>query len=174
MIVASFASHVHRIQQIIDVAHAHNRRVTFVGRSMVRNMQIAQDLGYLSVPDRVVVDLDTAATLPDHRVVLISTGSQGKTVVGAVADGARRTPADQHPRRRPRRPCLLADPGRRELCVRGGQRPPAKRGATVITQQSAKVHVSGHASAGELLYRYNAVRPTNVMMPVHGVAAPAR
>ena len=67
--MASFASHVHRIQQIIDVAHTHNRRVTFVGRSMVRNMQIAQDLGYLSVPDGVVVDLDTAATLPDHRVV---------------------------------------------------------------------------------------------------------
>ena len=166
VIVASFASHVHRIQQIIDVAHAHNRRVTFVGRSMVRNMQIAQDLGYLSVPDGVVVDLDTAATLPDHRVVLISTGSQGEplSALSRMARGEHRQiniRADDL--------VVLASsliPGNENsvFAVVNGL---AKRGATVITQQSAKVHVSGHASAGELLYLYNAVRPTNVM-PVHG------
>ncbi|MDH3006422.1 ribonuclease J [Gordonia alkanivorans] len=166
VIVASFASHVHRIQQIIDVAHTHNRRVCFVGRSMVRNMQIAQDLNYLSVPDGVVVDLDTAATLPDHRIVLISTGSQGEplSALSRMARGEHRQiniRADDL--------VVLASsliPGNENsvFAVVNGL---AKRGATVITQQSAKVHVSGHASAGELLYLYNAVRPSNVM-PVHG------
>ncbi|GAB33905.1 ribonuclease J [Gordonia otitidis] len=166
VIVASFASHVHRIQQIIDVAHAHNRRVTFVGRSMVRNMQIAQDLGYLHVPDGVVVDMDTAATLPDHRLVLISTGSQGEplSALSRMARGEHRQiniRADDL--------VVLASsliPGNENsvFAVVNGL---AKRGATVITQQNAKVHVSGHASAGELLYLYNAVRPTNAM-PVHG------
>ena len=166
VIVASFASHVHRIQQIIDVATTHDRRVTFVGRSMVRNMQIAQDLGYLSVPDGVVVDMDTAATLPDHRVVLISTGSQGEplSALSRMARGEHRQinirSADL---------VVLASsliPGNENsvFAVVNGL---AKLGATVITQQSAKVHVSGHASAGELLYLYNAVRPTNAM-PVHG------
>ncbi|MCK8612547.1 RNase J family beta-CASP ribonuclease [Gordonia sp. C13] len=166
VIVASFASHVHRIQQIIDVAHTHNRRVCFVGRSMVRNMQIAQDLGYLSMPDGVVVDIDTAATLPDHRVVLISTGSQGEplSALSRMARGEHRQiniRADDL--------VVLASsliPGNENsvFAVVNGL---AKRGATVITQQSAKVHVSGHASAGELLYLYNAVRPSNAM-PVHG------
>lgn len=166
VIVASFASHVHRIQQVVDVADAHNRRVTFVGRSMVRNMQIAQDLGYLSVPDGVVVDMDTAATLPDHRVVLISTGSQGEplSALSRMARGEHRQiniRADDL--------VVLASsliPGNENsvFAVVNGL---AKRGATVITQQSAKVHVSGHASAGELLYLYNAVRPSNAM-PVHG------
>ncbi len=166
VIVASFASHVHRIQQIIDVAHTHNRRVCFVGRSMVRNMQIAQDLGYLSMPDGVVVDIDTAATLPDHRVVLVSTGSQGEplSALSRMARGEHRQiniRADDL--------VVLASsliPGNENsvFAVVNGL---AKRGATVITQQSAKVHVSGHASAGELLYLYNAVRPSNAM-PVHG------
>ncbi|MFW0797311.1 ribonuclease J [Gordonia sp. CPCC 205515] len=166
VIVASFASHVHRIQQIVDVAHAHNRRVTFVGRSMVRNMQIAQDLGYLTIPAGVEVDLDTAATLPDNRLVLISTGSQGEplSALSRMARGEHRQiniRADDL--------VVLASsliPGNENsvFAVVNGL---ARRGATVITQQSAKVHVSGHASAGELLYLYNAVRPTNVM-PVHG------
>ena len=78
VIVASFASHVHRIQQVVDVAQRYGRKVCFVGRSMVRNMGIASDLGYLTVPDNVVVDLDNAASLPDDKLVLISTGSQGE------------------------------------------------------------------------------------------------
>ena len=166
VIVASFASHVHRIQQVVDVAHTHGRRVTFVGRSMVRNMQIAQELGYLRVPDGVVVDLDTAATLPDHKLVLISTGSQGEplSALSRMARGEHRQiniRADDL--------VVLASsliPGNENsvFAVVNGL---ARRGATVVTQQSAKVHVSGHASAGELLYLYNAVRPSNVM-PVHG------
>ncbi|WP_330229536.1 ribonuclease J [Nocardia sp. NBC_00508] len=166
VIVASFASHVHRIQQVVDVAQKYGRRVCFIGRSMVRNMQIAQDLGYLTVPDGVVVDLDVAATLPAHRLVLISTGSQGEplSALSRMARGEHRQiniRADDL--------VVLASsliPGNENsvFAVVNGL---ARLGATVITQQNAKVHVSGHASAGELLYLYNAVRPTNAM-PVHG------
>ncbi|CAM3749420.1 ribonuclease J [Tsukamurella strandjordii] len=166
VIVASFASHVHRIQQIVDVAVAHNRRVVFVGRSMVRNMQIAQDMGYLRVPEGVEVDLDTAASLPDHRIVLVSTGSQGEplSALSRMARGEHRNITIS-----PQDLVVLASsliPGNENsvFAVVNGL---AKLGATVVTQQSAKVHVSGHASAGELLYLYNAVRPRNAM-PVHG------
>ncbi|MEU7767397.1 ribonuclease J [Nocardia sp. NPDC049190] len=166
VIVASFASHVHRIQQVVDVAQKHGRRVCFVGRSMVRNMLIAQELGYLTVPDGVVVDLDVAATLPGDRLVLISTGSQGEplSALSRMARGDHRQiniRADDL--------VVLASsliPGNENsvFAVVNGL---ARLGATVVTQQNAKVHVSGHASAGELLYLYNAVRPTNAM-PVHG------
>ncbi|MCA1007944.1 ribonuclease J [Rhodococcus hoagii] len=166
VIVASFASHVHRIQQVVDVAKRYNRRVAFVGRSMVRNMQIAQDLGYLSVPDGLVVDIDTAANLPDDKLVLISTGSQGEplSALSRMARGEHR-----QINIRANDLVVLASsliPGNENsvFAVVNGL---AKRGATVVTQQNAKVHVSGHASAGELLYLYNAVRPTNAM-PVHG------
>ncbi|WP_336081645.1 ribonuclease J [Nocardia sp. SSK8] len=166
VIVASFASHVHRIQQVVDVAQKYNRKVCFVGRSMVRNMQIAQDLGYLTVPDNVVVDLDQAANLPGDRLVLISTGSQGEPL-SALARMAR----GDHRQINIRADDLIVlasslIPGNENsvFAVVNGL---ARLGATVITQQNAKVHVSGHASAGELLYLYNAVRPTNAM-PVHG------
>lgn len=166
VIVASFASHVHRIQQVVDVAMRYGRRVCFVGRSMVRNMQIAQDLGYLSVPDGLVVDLDVAAGLPGDKLVLISTGSQGEplSALSRMSRGDHR-----QINIRPDDLVILASsliPGNENsvFTVVNGL---ARLGATVITQQSAKVHVSGHASAGELLYLYNAVRPTNAM-PVHG------
>jgi len=86
VIVASFASHVHRIQQIIDIAVAHNRKVAFVGRSMVRNMNVARDLGYLKIPGNTLISLEELSKLPDDRAVLICTGSQGGTYGGAVAD----------------------------------------------------------------------------------------
>ncbi|WP_328809709.1 ribonuclease J [Rhodococcus sp. NBC_00294] len=166
VIVASFASHVHRIQQVIDVAHRYNRKVAFVGRSMVRNMAIAQELGYLTVPSGVEVDMDTATKLADDKLVLVSTGSQGEplSALSRMARGEHRQiniRADDL--------VVLASsliPGNENsvFAVVNGL---AKRGAKVVTQQSAKVHVSGHASAGELLYLYNAVRPTNAM-PVHG------
>jgi ribonuclease J len=166
VIVASFASHVHRIQQVVEVAQRYGRRVCFVGRSMVRNMTIAQELGYLNIPEGVVVDLDQAATLPGDKLVLISTGSQGEplSALSRMARGDHRQieiRADDL--------VVLASsliPGNENsvFTVVNGL---ARLGATVITQQNAKVHVSGHASAGELLYLYNAVRPTNAM-PVHG------
>ncbi|MEV6065865.1 ribonuclease J [Nocardia sp. NPDC052001] len=166
VIVASFASHVHRIQQVVEVAQRYDRRICFVGRSMVRNMQIAQDLGYLDVPDGLVVDIDQAANLPVHKLVLISTGSQGEplSALSRMARGDHR-----QINIRPDDLVVLASsliPGNENavFTVVNGL---TRIGATVITQQNAKVHVSGHASAGELLYLYNAVRPTNAM-PVHG------
>ncbi|MGB3372007.1 MAG: ribonuclease J [Rhodococcus sp. (in: high G+C Gram-positive bacteria)] len=166
VIVASFASHVHRIQQVIDVAERYNRRVAFVGRSMVRNMQIAQDLGYLRVPAGLEVNVDTAATLPDDRLVLISTGSQGEplSALSRMARGEHRQINIKANDLVVLASSLIPGNENSVFAVVNGL---AKRGATVVTQQNAKVHVSGHASAGELLYLYNAVRPTNAM-PVHG------
>ncbi|WP_247596127.1 MULTISPECIES: ribonuclease J [unclassified Rhodococcus (in: high G+C Gram-positive bacteria)] len=166
VIVASFASHVHRIQQVIDVAERYNRRIAFVGRSMVRNMQIAQDLGYLRVPEGLEVNVDTAATLPDDRLVLISTGSQGEplSALSRMARGEHRQINVKANDLVVLASSLIPGNENSVFAVVNGL---AKRGATVVTQQNAKVHVSGHASAGELLYLYNAVRPTNVM-PVHG------
>ncbi|CAM3627734.1 ribonuclease J [Smaragdicoccus niigatensis] len=166
VIVASFASHVHRIQQVVDVAFRHGRRICFVGRSMVRNMQIAQDLGYLTVPDGLVVDMEQAATLPHDKLVLISTGSQGEplSALSRMARGDHR-----QINIRPDDLVILASsliPGN-ENAVFAVVNGLARVGATVVTQQSAKVHCSGHASAGELLFLYNAVRPRNAM-PVHG------
>ncbi|MEE2056402.1 ribonuclease J [Rhodococcus artemisiae] len=166
VIVASFASHVHRIQQVVDVAHRYNRRVAFVGRSMVRNMQIAQDLGYLNVPDGLEVNIDTAASLPDDRLVLVSTGSQGEplSALSRMARGEHRQINIKENDLVVLASSLIPGNENSVFAVVNGL---AKRGATVVTQQNAKVHVSGHASAGELLYLYNAVRPTNAM-PVHG------
>src|SRR5688500_13043017 len=92
IIVASFASHVHRIQQILDAAHEYGRRVAFVGRSMVRNMGIARDLGLLRIPAGLVVGMDEALNLPPDRRVLMSTGSQGEpmSALGRMATGDHR------------------------------------------------------------------------------------
>src|SRR5690606_27602425 len=78
VIVSSFASHVHRIQQVLDAAHAAGRKVAFVGRSMVRNMKIASDLEYLDIPKGLVVDFRKIQSMPDHKITLICTGSQGE------------------------------------------------------------------------------------------------
>src|SRR5690606_17619346 len=78
VIVASFSSHVHRVQQVLDAAYANGRRVALLGRSMVRNMGIAAELGYLQVPDGVLIDAKKADQIPEHRIVYMSTGSQGE------------------------------------------------------------------------------------------------
>jgi ribonuclease J len=166
VIVASFASHVHRVQQVFDVAAEHGRHVALVGRSMVRNMGIAADLGLLRIPDRLLVDLDTALALPDDKVVFVSTGSQGEPL-SALTRMAR----GEHKQVSVRAgdTVVLASsmvPGN-ETAVFSVVNGLARLGARVIHQGTATVHVSGHASAGELLYIYNAVRPSNVM-PVHG------
>jgi len=166
VIVSSFASHVHRIQQVLDQAHAHGRKVAFVGRSMVRNMGIAADLRLLRMPPRLLVDLDTALALPDDRVVLISTGSQGEPL-SALTRMARGE--HKHVAIRAGDTVVLASsliPGN-ETAVFGVVNGLARLGAQVVHQGTDRVHVSGHASAGELLFIYNAVRPSNVM-PVHG------
>ncbi|MPZ00668.1 MAG: RNase J family beta-CASP ribonuclease [Actinophytocola sp.] len=166
VIVACFASHVHRVQQVLDAAVAHGRRVAFVGRSMVRNMGIAAELGFLTVPDGLLIDMDQAANLPETKVVFISTGSQGEplSALSRMARGEHRNIT-----LRPGDTVVLASsmiPGN-ETAVFGVVNGLVRLGANVVYQANAKVHVSGHASAGELLFLYNAVRPSNVM-PVHG------
>lgn len=166
LIVACFASHVHRVQQVLDVAVEHGRKVCFVGRSMVRNMGIASELGLLQVPDGLIVELDEALAMPEHLVVFVSTGSQGEPL-SALSRMAR----GEHKQIRIRAgdTVVLASsliPGN-ETAVFGVVNGLVRLGADVVHQGGAKVHVSGHASAGELLYLYNAVRPSNVM-PVHG------
>lgn len=166
LIVACFASHVHRVQQVLDVAAKHNRKVCFVGRSMVRNMGIAAEQGILRVPDGLLVDLDEALAMPPHLVVFVSTGSQGEplSALSRMARGEHKQISIQ-----PGDTVVLASsmiPGN-ETAVFGVVNGLVRLGAEVVHQGGAKVHVSGHASAGELLYLYNAVRPSNVM-PVHG------
>lgn len=166
IIVASFASHVHRVQQVFDVAAAHKRRVALVGRSMVRNMGVARELGLLHIPDGLIVPIDEAATLPPQHVVFMSTGSQGEpmSALGRMANRDHR-----HINIEPGDTVILASslvPGN-ETAVYRVINGLARFGATVVHKDVAKVHVSGHAPAGELLYLLNATKPRNVM-PVHG------
>ncbi|WP_277049299.1 ribonuclease J [Ruania albidiflava] len=165
IVVASFSSHVHRVQQVLDAAHAHGRRVALVGRSMVRNMTIANELGYLNVPDGVLIDIKKIGDVPEDRMVLMCTGSQGEPMA-ALSRIANR---DHRVSVGPGDTVILASsliPGNENAVFRiiNGL---IRLGAKVIHQANARVHVSGHASAGELLYVYNIVRPRNVM-PVHG------
>ncbi|GEL94306.1 ribonuclease J [Cellulomonas composti] len=165
IVVASFASHVHRVQQVLDAAASHERHVALVGRSMVRNMAIASELGYLKVPDGVLVDLKAVDDLPDDRVVLMCTGSQGEPMaaLSRIANNDHKISVG------PGDTVILASsliPGNENAVFRviNGL---TRLGARVVHSGNAKVHVSGHASAAELLYCYNILRPRNVM-PVHG------
>jgi ribonuclease J len=164
IIVASFASHIHRVQQVLDAAAKHGRKVVYVGRSMVRNMQIARELGYLTVPDGVIAD--KIGKVPPEKLVLMSTGSQGEPMAALS-----RIANNSHPEVSIERgdTVLMASsliPGNENAIFRVIDGLTAL-GARVVHKGNALVHVSGHASAGELLYCYNVVKPTNVM-PVHG------
>ncbi len=168
VIVASFASHVHRVQQVIDAAVANGRRVALVGRSMVRNMGIAHELGYLRIPEGVLIDAKKAPDMPDHKVVYMTTGSQGEPMAGLS-----RMANNEHP--------TIAI-GEGDTVILASSLIPGNEnavyrvinglidlGAQVIHKGNAKVHVSGHAAAGELLYAYNLVQPRQAM-PIHGEA----
>ncbi len=165
IIVACFASHVHRVQQVLDAAVKHRRKVAFVGRSMVRNMGVARELGYLLVPGGLLVEPREAEEMPPGGVVLISTGSQGEPM-SALSRMAGR----DHPIRiAAGDTVILASsliPGN-ETAVYRVINGLTRLGARVVHKGSALVHVSGHAPAGELLYVLNLVRPRN-FMPVHG------
>jgi len=166
IIVACFASHVHRVQQVLDAAAAHNRQVAFIGRSMVRNMGIARDLGYLTIPPGLIVDLDALGDIAPERIVLISTGSQGEPM-SALARMANRD--HRHVRIEPDDTVVLASslvPGN-ETAVWRVVNGLTRWGARVVHKETALVHVSGHAPAGELLYVLNLTRPSNVL-PIHG------
>ncbi|MTE23146.1 ribonuclease J [Microbacterium sp. ZXX196] len=165
VIVASFSSHVHRVQQVIDAAHANGRRVALLGRSMVRNMTIAQQLGYLDVPEGTLVDYKKSGDIPDSQIVYMSTGSQGEP----MAVLSRMANLDH-----------AIEPGEGDTVILASSLIPGnenavyrvidgltKLGAHVVHKANAKVHVSGHAAAGELLYCYNILQPRNVL-PVHG------
>ena len=168
IIVSCFSSHVHRVQQAMDAAAAHGRKVALVGRSMVRNMGVARELGYLrvpSVPGGLLVELREAEELPPDRVVLISTGSQGEPM-SALARMAGR----DHPIRIAEGDTVILAsslvPGN-ETAVNRVINELTRLGARVVHRGNALVHVSGHAPAGELLYVLNLVRPSN-FIPVHG------
>lgn len=164
VIVASFASHIHRVQQVIDIAAQHNRKVCFIGRSMVRNMEIASRMGYLNIPAFILIEKDDLDKYGDN-VVLICTGSQGEPLaaLSRMAYGEHSIVVG------------LGDTVVLASSLIPGNESPVYRvineltrlGAKVIHKANAMVHVSGHAAAGELLYCYNLVKPKNVM-PVHG------
>ena len=166
VIVSSFASHVHRIQQVLDTAHRHGRKVAFVGRSMVRNMGIARELGYLSIPDGLLVkDLKALERLRPDQMTIIATGSQGEPMAALARMANRDHPVEVTAGDT----VLMASsliPGNENAIYRVINEL-TRWGATVVHKGNAKVHVSGHASAGELAYCFNIIRPTNVL-PVHG------
>ncbi|WP_006241952.1 ribonuclease J [Mycolicibacterium tusciae] len=167
VIVACFASNVGRVQQIIDAAVALGRKVSFVGRSMVRNMGIAKELGYITLAnDDDIIDIGAAEMMAPERVVLVTTGTQGETMaaLSRMSRGEHRsitlTSGDL---------IIMSSsqiPGNEEA-IFGVLDALAKIGARVVTNAHVRVHVTGHAYAGELLFLYNGVRPRNVM-PVHG------
>jgi ribonuclease J len=166
VIVACFASNVGRVQQIIDASVALGRKVSFVGRSMVRNMGIAKELGYLTVDDDDIIDIGAAEMMAPGRVVLVTTGTQGEPMaaLSRMSRGEHRsitlTSGDL---------IVMSSsqiPGNEEA-IFGVLDALAKIGVRVVTNAQVRIHVSGHAYAGELLFLYNGVRPRNVM-PVHG------
>ncbi len=165
IVVACFASHIHRVQQVIDTAVLHERRVAFVGRSMVRTMQVARELGYLTVPAGALVSIDDLSGMPDDEIVIVCTGSQGEPMA-ALGRMANR----DHPIQIGESDTVVLAssliPGN-ETSVNRVINSLSQLGATVVHQANSLVHVSGHAASGELLYCYNIVKPRNVM-PVHG------
>jgi ribonuclease J len=164
VIVASFSSHVHRVQQVIDIAAQHGRKVVFIGRSMVRNMKIAEDMGYLQVPADLVIDAKDLDQYDDN-VVLICTGSQGEPMAAL----SRMANGDHQIRVGEGDTVILASsliPGNENSVFRVINEL-TRFGAKVVHKANAMVHVSGHAAAGELLYCYNIVKPKYVM-PIHG------
>ena len=166
IIVASFSSHVHRVQQVVDAAHKYGRKVVFVGRSMVRNMSIAADLGYLRLPEDTVIDLKQSHDVQDDKLVYMCTGSQGEPMaaLGRIADGNHRDITINE-----FDTVILASsliPGNEHEVYKVINKL-VQLGARVVNRDNAAVHVSGHCNEGELLYMYNIVRP-KCAMPIHG------
>jgi ribonuclease J len=166
IIIASFASLISRMQQVASAAEKHHRKMAFVGTSMVDNVKMARKLGYLDIPEDVVVTLDQALSLPDKEVVLMCTGSQGEptSIMGRLSTGTNRmfdlkagdtVVLSAHP-----------IPGNEEMVYRTINRL-FQRGANVIYEAIAPVHVSGHASQEEMKLLIHLTRPKYVI-PIHG------
>jgi ribonuclease J len=166
ILVATFASHIHRIQQVLNLAAAGSRRVALLGRSMVANVAVASELGYLKVPDRLLVTLEELGELPARRQVILSTGSQGEThsAVSLIAAGEHKD----------------VSVGAGDLVIFSSRVIPGnervigrainallRRGAEVLWEDVAFVHVSGHASQEDLKHMIALTRP-QYFMPVHG------
>jgi ribonuclease J len=166
IIIATFASLIARMQQVAEAAVRHGRKMAFVGTSMVDNAKIAQKMGYLEVPDGTLVSLEEALHLPAKEVVLMCTGSQGEpsSIIGRLSTGTNRTfdveagdtiILSSHP-----------IPGNEEAISKTINRL-FRRGASVVYEAIAAVHVSGHASSEEQKLLLNLVRP-KYFMPIHG------
>jgi ribonuclease J len=166
VIVATFASLISRVQQVADAAAKHGRKMALAGSSMIDNVKIARKLGYLEIPDEILIPLDQALQMQDHRVVLMCTGSQGEpsSIVGRLSAGTNRQfdlkPMDtvvlsSHP-----------IPGNEETISKTINRL-MRRGANVIYDALAPVHVSGHASQEEQKLLMNIVKPKH-FLPIHG------
>jgi ribonuclease J len=166
IIVASFASHLHRIQQVVETAKKHERLVGVTGRSMIRNVQIARDLGYLDLPDSMLVDQREINRIPDGDIVVLTTGSQGEPMaaLSRIANGAHRT--------------IEAGPGDVVVIaahpIPGNERGVSrtinnlmKRGAEVFYSPLVPVHVSGHAAQEEQKLVLSLLKP-RYLVPVHG------
>jgi ribonuclease J len=166
VLVASFASNVHRIQQVLNAASDHGRQVAVVGRSMENVVCIARELGYLQVPEGTLVDLEQLRSVPPHRAVALTTGSQGEPMSALARMGS-----GEHPG-------LSVDPG--DVVVLAATPVPGnetmvartvdnlfRRGARVLYQASAGVHVSGHGNQEELKLMLNLTRP-RYFLPIHG------
>ena len=166
VIIASFASNVSRVQMAVNAAVANGRKVAFNGRSMIRNMEIAEKMSLLKAPKGTIVPIEEAAKMAPHKVLLITTGTQGEPMA-ALSRMSRR----EHRQITVRDGDLIIlssslIPGNEEA-VFAVINNLAQIGAEVVTNADAHVHASGHGYAGELLFLYNAARPRNAM-PVHG------
>ena len=166
ILVASFASNIHRMQQAADVAVEYGRKVAVIGRSMRKNLNIARNLGYVSLPEDALVSPDEASQLPPDRVLVLCTGSQGEpmSALTRIAYGDHKA--------------LTIEPGDtviisakpvpgNELRVHDSINQLARAGAEVLHEEIAPVHVSGHACQEELRTMLSLLRPRHVM-PIHG------
>ncbi len=166
IIIASFASLISRMQQVANAAERHQRKMAFVGTSMVENARMARKLGYLDMPDELLVPIEQALKMPARQVVLMTTGTQGEptSIMGRLSTGTNRqfdliegdtVVLSSHP-----------IPGNEESVSRTINRL-FRRGANVIYQAIAPVHVSGHASQEEMKLLLHLVKPKH-FIPIHG------
>lgn len=166
IIVATFASNIHRIQQVVDAAFKYDRKVAIVGRSMVNTVSIAANLGYINLPENMILELDEVSRLPENKIVIITTGSQGEPMSALT-----RMAMSEHKKLEiiPGDTVLIAAtpiPGNEKLVARTIDHL-FKQGADVIYEKISGVHVSGHASQEELKLMINLVKP-KYFIPVHG------
>jgi len=166
IIISTFSSNIHRLQQAIDVANMFGRKVIICGRSMVNNTQIALDLGYLRIPGETWLEVDALKNLPDEEVLILTTGSQGEpmSVLSRIAIGEHK-----HIKIKDGDTIVIS-----AKAIPGNERSIGKLinrlfrlGADVIHEKVSEIHVSGHASKEELKLMYNMVRP-KYFIPIHG------